>query len=100
MARVRVQLSSALQRSHQDKARESKVETSVVLEQEVEPHNDFITSQFLVPFPQSGLYNMNISTEWRDPEGGAWSTGAGQTITVKSFEDRTTNTRPAAPPRT
>ena len=43
---------------------------------------------------------MNISTEWKDADGGSWSTGAKQTITVKSFEDRTTNTRPAAPSRT
>ena len=83
--------------------------------QQVEPHNDFFTAQFLVPFPQvrielsahqssyfkqAGLYNMNISTEWKDSDGGSWSTGAKQTITVKSFEDRTTNTRPAAPTRT
>merc|ERR1739845_35479 len=83
-----------------NKARETKVETSVALQQEVEPHNDFFTAQFLVPFPQAGLYNMNISTEWKDADGGSWSTGAKQTITVKSFEDRTTNTRPAAPSRT
>merc|ERR1711994_789060 len=75
-----VMLSSALQRPHADsKARDAKVETSVELQQEVEPHNDFFTAQFLVPFPQAGLYNMNISTEWKDSDGGSWSTGDKQT---------------------
>lgn len=100
VAGVTVQLDSALQRSQDGKAREGKVETSVALQQEVEPHNDFFTAQFLVPFPAAGLYSLTIGTEWRDGEGAAWATGAGQTITVKSFEDRTTNTRPVAPPRT
>jgi len=101
VAGVSVLLSSSLQKTHQDKARtDSKVETSVNLEQEVEPHNDFFTAQFLVPFPQAGLYTMNINTEWRDKEGAAWTTGASQSRAVKSFEDRTTNSRPTAPPRT
>ena len=75
VAGVMVMLASALQRPHADnKARETKVETSVALQQEVkiklnfqpslkslkifktqsqvEPHNDFFTAQFLVPFPQ------------------------------------------------
>ena len=75
VAGVMVMLASALQRPHADnKARETKVETSVALQQEVkiklnfqpslkslkvfktqsqvEPHNDFFTTQFLVPFPQ------------------------------------------------
>ena len=53
VAGVTVQLSSALQRAHQDsRARENKGETSVAMQQEVEPHNDFFTAQFLVPFPQ------------------------------------------------
>ena len=100
VAGVTVQLDSALQRSQDGKAREGKVETSVALQQEVEPHNDFFTAQFLVPFPAAGLYSLSVGTEWRDGEGAAWATGAAQTITVKSFEDRTTNTRPVAPPRT
>ena len=53
VAGVTVQLSSALQRQHQDtRARENKGDTSVSMQQEVEPHNDFFTAQFLVPFPQ------------------------------------------------
>ena len=96
-----VMLASALQRSNADsKARESKVETSVALQQEVstklivlsdpntnttspnvpklsrnssqmyglkqtqpqvEPHNDFFTAQFLVPFPQVELRSIHFT---------------------------------------
>jgi len=67
--------------------------TSTNMEQEVEPHNDFFVSQFLVPFPSPGLYNVNIDTAWRDKQGRSWISGAKCSITVKSFEDRNSNSR-------
>ena len=49
---VVVQLGCNLQPG--SKTSDSKVDTTVNLEQLAEPHNDFFSSQFLVPFPLAG----------------------------------------------
>jgi len=98
VAGVVVQLNCALQKV-QDKPvkNDSKTDnTTTNLEQEVEPHNDFFSSQFLVPFPSPGLYTVNIDTAWKDSLGVSWRTGSKCSITVKSFEDRSTNSRAVA----
>ena len=90
VAGVVVQLGSIIQKPQL----ESKTDvTTTNMEQEVEPHNDFFVSQFLVPFPTPGLYTVNIDTLWRDQQGKRWRTGSKSTITVKSFEDRSNNNR-------
>ena len=61
--------------------------------QEAEPHHDFFTVQFLVPFPVSGLHTCTLDTKWRDGEGRTWDTGSAASLTVKSFEDRSGNAR-------
>jgi len=98
VAGVVVQLNCTMQKV-QDKPvkSESKIEnTTTNLEQEVEPHNDFFSSQFLVPFPSPGLYTVNIDTAWKDKQGVSWRTGSKCSITVKSFEDRSNNSRTVA----
>ena len=91
VAGVVVQLGSTIQK--QQAETKAEVATAITMEQEVEPHNDFFVSQFLVPFPTPGLYTVNIDTLWRDRQGKRWRTGAKCTITVKSFEDRSNNNR-------
>jgi len=94
VAGVNVMLNCGLQKQEQAKKEaNSKIETNVTLEQKVEPHNDFFSAQFLVPFPVSGMYTVNIDTVWLDIEGATWRTGASASVTVKSFEDRSNNTR-------
>eukprot|EP00092_Neocalanus_flemingeri_P013580 GFUD01014645.1.p1 GENE.GFUD01014645.1~~GFUD01014645.1.p1 ORF type:complete len:959 (-),score=367.80 GFUD01014645.1:93-2969(-) len=95
VAGVVVQLNCAMQKSQEKPIKtDSKTEnTTTNLEQEVEPHNDFFSSQFLVPFPSPGQYAVNIDTAWKDKQGISWRTGAKCNITVKSFEDRSNNTR-------
>merc|ERR1719334_1242528 len=98
VAGVVVQLNCALQKA-QDKPvkNDAKIDnTTTNLEQEVEPHNDFFSSQFLVPFPSPGLYTVNIETAWKDKQGVSWRTGSKCSITVKSFEDRSINSRTVA----
>ena len=91
VAGVVVQLGSTIQKQQAES--KTEVATTTTMEQEVEPHNDFFVSQFLVPFPSPGLYTVNIDTLWRDGQGKRWRTGAKYTITVKSFEDRSNNNR-------
>ena len=99
VAGVLLQLSSNMQKPaegkpvKQETAKGESSGTSTILEQVVEPHNNFFTAQFLVPFPNPGLYTVNIDTQWKDKQGAAWRTGVKCSITVKSFEDRTNNNR-------
>ena len=94
---VVVQLHSSIQKGQGAKLESnSKNDASMLsnnLEQDVEPHNDFFVSQFLVPFPTPGLYTVSIDTLWRDQVGKTWRTGAKCSMTVKSFEDRNSNNR-------
>jgi len=92
VAAVVVQLGSSIQLQKPQTDSKNDV-TSTNMEQEVEPHNDFFVSQFLVPFPTPGLYNVSIDTLWRDQQGKRWRTGSKSTITVKSFDDRSNNNR-------
>ena len=87
-----VQLGSSIQLQKPQTDTKTDV-TTTNMEQEVEPHNDFFVSQFLVPFPTPGLYTVSIDTLWRDQQGKRWRTGSKSTITVKSFEDRSNNNR-------
>jgi len=98
VAGVVVQLNCAMQKMQEkpNKTDSKEQSTSTSLEQEAEPHNDFFSSQFLVPFPSPGLYTVNIDTAWKDKEGISWRTGAKCNLTVKSFEDRSNNTRTVA----
>jgi hypothetical protein len=43
-----------------------------ILIQTADIQNDFFTSQFLVPFPQAGLYNLAIEAQLVDSEGHRW----------------------------
>jgi len=97
VAGILVQLNCSMQKS-QEKPVPVKTDTkgdnsATNLEQEVEPHNDFFSSQFLVPFPLPGLYTVNIDTSWIDKQGISWRTGSKCSITVKSFEDRSNTSR-------
>ena len=90
---VVVQLTCGLQPGGTKVANDSKIDTNVSLEQEAEPHNDFFSSQFLVPFPVAGLYSLGVETLLVDKAGQRWRTRTSQSITVKSFEDRANSTR-------
>merc|ERR1719189_2485308 len=93
VAGVVVQLDSALQEKSKGEQSGKGDVTTVSLEQEAEPHHDFFSVQFLVPFPVSGLYTCTLDTRWRDGAGRAWDTGTQATIAIESFEDRSGNTR-------
>ena len=78
------------------------------LEQILEPHNDFFSAQFLIPFSVPGThqvsrekkivklkhynfdfqFQVNIETRLVDEEGQVWNIGVKTNLAIKSFEDR------------
>ena len=57
------------------------------LEQIVEPHNDFFSTQFLIPFSVPGTHQVIIETRLMDEEGQTWNIGVKTSLAIKSFED-------------
>ncbi|XP_038616678.1 integrator complex subunit 7 [Tachyglossus aculeatus] len=57
------------------------------MEQRVEPHNDYFSTQFLLNFAILGTHNITVESSVKDSNGIVWKTGPKTTIFVKSLED-------------
>ncbi|NXC86579.1 INT7 protein, partial [Cercotrichas coryphoeus] len=57
------------------------------MEQRVEPHNDYFSTQFLLNFVILGTHNITVESSVIDSNGVVWKTGPKTTIFVKSLED-------------
>ncbi|XP_065487189.1 integrator complex subunit 7 isoform X2 [Caloenas nicobarica] len=57
------------------------------MEQRVEPHNDYFSTQFLLNFVILGTHNITVESSVIDSNGIVWKTGPKTTILVKSLED-------------
>ncbi|KAK2086498.1 Integrator complex subunit 7 [Saguinus oedipus] len=57
------------------------------IEQRVEPHNDYFSTQFLLNFAILGTHNITVESSVKDANGIVWKTGPRTTIFVKSLED-------------
>uniref|UniRef100_A0A4W6F587 Integrator complex subunit 7 n=1 Tax=Lates calcarifer TaxID=8187 RepID=A0A4W6F587_LATCA len=57
------------------------------IEQRVEPHNDYFSTQFLLNFSILGTHNVTVEASVVDESGTEWKTGPKTTVSVKSLED-------------
>ncbi|XP_028398755.1 integrator complex subunit 7-like [Dendronephthya gigantea] len=56
------------------------------LQQTVEPHNDYFSTQFLLAFPLPNLYAVKVTVAVVDDRGHNWETGPESTLNVKALE--------------
>lgn len=57
------------------------------IEQRVEPHNDYFSTQFLLNFSILGTHSVTVEASVVDESGTEWKTGPKTTVSVKSLED-------------
>ncbi|XP_056150806.1 integrator complex subunit 7 [Lampris incognitus] len=57
------------------------------IEQRVEPHNDYFSTQFLLNFSILGTHSVTVEASVVDDSGIEWKTGPKTTVSVKSLED-------------
>uniref|UniRef100_A0A3Q1IX25 Integrator complex subunit 7 n=1 Tax=Anabas testudineus TaxID=64144 RepID=A0A3Q1IX25_ANATE len=57
------------------------------IEQRVEPHNDYFSTQFLLNFSILGTHTVTVEASVVDESGIEWKTGPKTTVSVKSMED-------------
>lgn len=57
------------------------------IEQKVEPHNDYFSTQFLLNFSILGTHVVSVEASVVDTSGVEWKTGPKTTVSVKSLED-------------
>ncbi|XP_055966779.1 integrator complex subunit 7 isoform X2 [Sorex fumeus] len=57
------------------------------MEQQVEPHNDYFSTQFLLNFSILGTHHITVESSVKDADGIVWKTGPRTTIFVKALED-------------
>ncbi|XP_078085952.1 integrator complex subunit 7 [Mustelus asterias] len=57
------------------------------MEQRVEPHNDYFSTQFLLCFSALGNHSVSVEASVIDSNGIIWKTGPKTTIAIKSMED-------------
>ncbi|KAK9412043.1 integrator complex subunit 7 [Crotalus adamanteus] len=57
------------------------------MEQMVEPHNDYFSTQFLLNFIVVGTHSITVESSVRDLNGIVWKTGPKTTLLIKSLED-------------
>uniref|UniRef100_A0A3Q2CCK8 Integrator complex subunit 7 n=1 Tax=Cyprinodon variegatus TaxID=28743 RepID=A0A3Q2CCK8_CYPVA len=57
------------------------------IEQRVEPHNDYFSTQFLLNFSILGTHVVTVEASVVDESGIEWKTGPKTTVSVKSLED-------------
>ncbi|XP_017311439.1 integrator complex subunit 7 isoform X2 [Ictalurus punctatus] len=57
------------------------------IEQRVEPHNDYFSTQFLLNFSVPGSHSVTVEACVVDESGVQWKTGPTSTVSVKSMED-------------
>ncbi|XP_049612413.1 integrator complex subunit 7 [Syngnathus scovelli] len=61
--------------------------TTNEIEQRVEPHNDYFSTQFLLNFSILGTHAVTVEASVVDESGIKWKTGPKTTLSVKSMED-------------
>ncbi|XP_061741745.1 integrator complex subunit 7 isoform X2 [Nerophis ophidion] len=61
--------------------------TTNEIEQRVEPHNDYFSTQFLLNFSILGTHAVTLEASVVDESGIEWKTGPKTTLSVKSLED-------------
>ena len=61
--------------------------TSVQLTQTVEPHNEYFSTSFILPFHVLGLHAVLLEAAIVDKNGACWRTGPRATLNVKSYDD-------------
>ncbi|XP_063774317.1 integrator complex subunit 7 isoform X2 [Pseudophryne corroboree] len=81
---VCLNVSSALQSKA---GQEYKEAVRSEMEQRVEPHNDYFSTQFLLNLTVLGTHQINVESSVVDSNGILWKTGPKTTIFVKSLED-------------
>lgn len=57
------------------------------MEQRVEPHNDYFSTQFLLNFSVLGTHAVTVEAAVVDQGGARWRTGPTMSLSVKSLED-------------
>lgn len=57
------------------------------IEQRVEPHNDYFSTQFVLNFSILGTHTVTVEASVVDESGTEWKTGPKTTVSVKSLED-------------
>ncbi|XP_072310167.1 integrator complex subunit 7 [Eucyclogobius newberryi] len=57
------------------------------MEQRVEPHNDYFSTQFLLNFSVLGTHAVTVEASVVDQSGTEWKTGPRMSLCVKSLED-------------
>lgn len=60
--------------------------TTGPLQQTVEPHNDYFSTQFLLAFPAPNLYTVKVTVAVIDEREHKWETGPQSSLTVKALE--------------
>ena len=66
---------------------QSSEKTSVQLTQTVEPHNEYFSTSFILPFHVLGLHSVLLEAAIVDKNGACWRTGPRATLSVKSYDD-------------
>jgi len=57
------------------------------MSQQVEPHNDYFSTQFLLAFPVTGVHQVAVEAAVVDEDAAVWTTGPRDTVTVKSYDE-------------
>lgn len=70
-----------------DSLEKSTEKTSVQLSQTVEPHNEYFSTSFVLPFPVLGLHSVQLDAAIVDETGACWHTGPRTTLNIKSYDD-------------
>uniref|UniRef100_A0A2C9JPR4 Integrator complex subunit 7 n=1 Tax=Biomphalaria glabrata TaxID=6526 RepID=A0A2C9JPR4_BIOGL len=60
---------------------------SVHLTQTVQPHNDYFSTSFVLPFSVLGIHVAKVEAGVIDENGVFWNTGPCTSVTVKSYDD-------------
>jgi hypothetical protein len=53
----------------------------------VEPHNEYFSTSFILPFPILGIHSVVMDAAIVDESGATWRTGPRASLTVKSYDD-------------
>uniref|UniRef100_A0A8D0CIW1 Integrator complex subunit 7 n=1 Tax=Scleropages formosus TaxID=113540 RepID=A0A8D0CIW1_SCLFO len=84
---VSLNVSSTLQSKSGQEYKISSDNKTNDIEQRVEPHNDYFSTQFLLNFSTLGNHTVTVEASVVDCSGIEWKTGPKTTIAIKSLED-------------
>ncbi|KAH9499613.1 Integrator complex subunit 7 [Bulinus truncatus] len=60
---------------------------SINLSQTVQPHNDYFSTSFVLPFSVNGIHVARVEAGVVDENGVIWNTGPRASLTIKSYDD-------------